>query len=241
MTEVRREVSADAEALARHAAAFLIEVARAAKGEPRICLSGGSTPKRLFELLASPEFASRVPWDRIHWYWGDERFVAPDHPDSNYRMTRVAMLDKAPIPADHIHPIRTVDTTPERSAADYETLLKAHYGADTLDPARPLFDLTFLGVGDDGHTASLIPGADAALAERTRWTAVIPLGFRPEARITLTFPALNSSRHVAFLVAGAGKRDILRRIAAGEKLPSALVKPVGTLHWMLDRAAAGDA
>jgi 6-phosphogluconolactonase len=241
MNEVKREVSADAEALARHAAEFLIATATAATGEARVCLSGGSTPKRLFELLASSEFAPRVPWNRIHWYWGDERFVAPDHADSNYRMTRVAMLDKAPIPADHIHPIATVGTTPERSAADYEKLLKSRYGADTLDPARPLFDLTFLGVGDDGHTASLIPGADAALAERTRWTAVIPLGFRPEARITLTFPALDSSRHVAFLVAGAGKRDILHRIALGEDLPAARVNPVGTLHWMLDRAAAESA
>ncbi len=178
-----------------------------------------------------------MPWDRIHWYWGDERFVPPDHPDSNYRMTRAAMLDKAPIPADHVHPVKTVGLSPRESADDYEKLLKAHYGAATLDPARPLFDLTFLGVGDDGHTASLIPGADAALAERTRWTAVIE-GLRPETRVTLTYPALESSRHVAFLVAGAGKRDILRRIALGEDLPAARVDPVGTLHWMLDRAAA---
>ncbi len=239
MSEIKREVLADAEALARHAAGFLIETTSAIAGPSRVCLSGGSTPKRLFELLASPEFSSKVPWARIHWYWGDERFVPPDHPESNYRMTRVAMLDKASIPADHIHAMKTVGITPRESADAYEALLKSHYGAATLDPARPLFDITFLGVGDDGHTASLIPGADAALAERTRWTAVIE-GLRPETRITLTYPALDSARHVAFLAAGAGKRDILRRIALGEDLPAARVNPVGTLHWMLDRAAAGE-
>lgn len=240
MTEVKREVVTDAEALARHAASFLVETVRAVAGEARVCLSGGSTPKRLFELLASPGFRDRVPWDRVHWFWGDERFVPQDHPESNYGMTRRAMLDHVPAPAANVHPIRTEGLTPAESAADYERLLKSRYGADRLDPARPLFDLTFLGVGDDGHTASLIPGADAALAERTRWTAVVE-GLRPETRVTLTYPALDSARHVAFLAAGANKRDILRRIALGEDLPSAHVSPVGTLHWMLDRAAAGDA
>ena len=236
MTEVKREVAADAEALARHAAGFVVAVATAATGPVRICLSGGSTPKRLYELLASAEFRSRVPWDRVHWYWGDERFVPPDHPDSNYRMTRLAMLSSAPIPADNIHPIRTVGITPEQAAADYERLLKTHYGRDRLDPAQPLFDLTFLGLGEDGHTASLFPGI-AALGERERWCVAI-VGAKPEARISLTFPALNASRHVAFLIAGAGKYPMLQRIEHGDDLPAAHVRPVGVLHWMLDRAAA---
>jgi 6-phosphogluconolactonase len=236
MTETKREVTADAEALARHAAEFAISVVGAAFGPARICLSGGSTPKRLYQLLASPEFRDRMPWDRVHWYWGDERFVPPDHPESNYRMTREAMLSSAPIPPDHIHPIPTVGLTPDQAAADYERLLKTHYGRERLDNAAPLFDLTFLGLGEDGHTASLFPGTDA-LHERERWCVAVA-GARPEARVSLTFPALDASRHVAFLVAGAAKRAVFQRVMRGDDLPAAHVRPAGVLHWMADRAAA---
>ena len=148
-----------------------------------------------------------------------------DHPDSNYRMAREAMISKVPIPDAQVHPWQT-DTDPEHSALHYADTLKRFYGADTLDPAKPLFDVTFLGLGEDGHTASLFPGV-AALNERTAWTAAV-IGAKPEPRLTLTYPVLDSSRVVAFLAAGAGKHDILARALAGDTtLPAVGVKPVG--------------
>lgn len=234
--EVNRQVAADPAELARYAAHLVVSVSAASNGPVRICLSGGSTPKILYQLLSSHEFRKRVPWDRVHWYWGDERFVPHDHPDSNFRMARLAMLSSAPVPDTNVHPVQTACQTPEESATEYEHLLKAHYGRDHLDPEQPLFDLTFLGLGEDGHTASLFPGV-AALNERKRWCVAI-VDARPEARVSLTFPALNASRQVAFLVAGASKYPMVQRIENGEDLPAAHIRPLGTLHWMLDRAAA---
>ena len=234
---VERVVLEDPEALARHAAGFVADTLAACTNPVAIALSGGSTPKRLYELLSGPPFRDRVPWNLVHWYWGDERFVPPDHPDSNYRMARLAMLSHVPAPAANIHPIPTVDTTPAQAATTYEYVLQALYPRDVLDPARPLFEIVLLGLGEDGHTASLFPGV-AALDEHKRWTAAV-IGAKPEPRITLTLPALGSARHVIFLVAGANKRPVLDRLAAGEDLPAGRVGTVGTLHWMLDRAAAG--
>ena len=234
----RLEVLPDPASLARHVAQWLVALAQAGEGEGRICLSGGSTPKALYGLLATPEFVGRLPWARLSWYWGDERFVPPDHPDSNYRMARDAMLAKVPASAGHIHPIPT-DGEPDDAARRYERVLREGYGRDRLDPARPLFDVTLLGLGGDGHTASLLPGG-AGLAERERWVVAVAHG-RPEVRITLTVPAIESSRKVAFLVAGADKAAILRRVRSGEDgLPAALIKPVGELIWFADQAAAGD-
>ena len=174
---------------------------------------------------------------RGQWYWGDERFVPYDHPDSNYRMTREAMLAKAPVPREKIHPVPT-DGSPEDAARRYERTLQESYGATTLDPARPLFDITLLGLGTDGHTASLLPG-EAVLNERQRWVAAVSHG-RPEVRITMTFPVIDSSRRVAFLVAGREKAAIFRTIrAGGSELPAALVRPVGELFWFVDQAATG--
>jgi 6-phosphogluconolactonase len=235
MSDIESHVSADAEALAHDAAEFLTTTLAGLPGPSRVCLSGGSTPKRLYELLAAPPFRDRLPWDRVHWFWGDERCVPKDHPDSNYRMTRLAMFASVPVPAGHIHAIPT-EESPEAAAACYEGVLRAHYGAAILDPARPLFDITLLGMGEDGHTASLFPGT-AALAERHRWAAAV-IGAKPEPRVTLTYPALNASRHVVFLLAGAGKHAMLTRVRAGEDLPAAHIQPSGTLHWMLDQAAA---
>jgi 6-phosphogluconolactonase len=202
-----------------------------------VCLSGGSTPKRLYELLAAPKYRDTFPWKRMHWFWGDERFLPKDDPLSNYRMVRLAMLEATPIPAENIHPIPTEGLTPEEAAAAYERELKAFYGADRLDRRRPLFDVMLLGLGEDGHTASLFPGIPV-LEERTRWVAAV-VGAKPEARITLTYPALESSRDLAFLVAGPGKREILAQVRGGTTdLPAARVRPVGRLHWLLDRAAA---
>jgi 6-phosphogluconolactonase len=231
------EVLADPPSLARHVAEWMTALALAAPGPFRVSLSGGSTPKALYELLASNAFIGRFPWRRVHWYWGDERFVAYDDPDSNFRMTREAMLSKAPIPQENINPIPT-DGDPDAAAARYERTLQTAYGAAVLDPARPLFDLTLLGLGADGHTASLLPG-EAVLEERRRWVAAVSHG-RPEVRITMTYPAIDSSRHVAFLVVGKEKAPVLAAIRAGDsELPSARVNPVGDLVWFVDEAAAG--
>ena len=165
-----------------------------------VSLSGGSTPRRLYECLAAPEIASRFPWNRAHWFWGDERFVPHEHPDSNFRMARDAFLSRVPVPRDNIHAVPTEGLSPEQAAAAYETTLKRFYGADTLAPDRPLFDVTLLGIGEDGHTASLFPG-QPALQETRRW-AVAVIGAKAEARITLTYPALDSSRNARLWLRG---------------------------------------
>ena len=231
------EVLADPPSLARHVAEWMTALALAAPGPFRVSLSGGSTPKALYELLASDAFIGRFPWRRVHWYWGDERFVPYDSPDSNYRMTREAMLAKAPIPPENINSMPT-GGDPDDAAARYERTLQAAYGATALDPARPLFDLTLLGLGTDGHTASLLPG-EAVLNERLRWVAAVSHG-RPEVRITMTYPTIESSRQVAFLVAGKEKAPIMAAIREGDsQAPAARVRPVGQLVWFLDQAAAG--
>jgi 6-phosphogluconolactonase len=234
-TEIRTFDSA--EALAQSVAEWLCRLAQASERDFPVCLSGGSTPRQLYETLATPAIASRFPWSRVHWFWGDERFVPHDDPDSNYRMARKALLSRAPIPDDHIHPIPTEGLLPEQSAAAYEATLKRFYGAYMLAPDRPLFDVTLLGIGDNGHTASLFPG-QSALQEARRW-AVPVLGASPEPRITLTYPPLNSSRNVAFLATGVGKRAVVARARAGDPaIPAALVRPIGRLYWFMDRAAA---
>ncbi len=232
-------IVADVETLARAAAERTIEIVSAARGERvAICLSGGSTPRRLYELMAASVPAA-LPWGRIHWFFGDERMVTPDHADSNARMARDALLCVAPIPADHVHAVTTVGLDVEEAARAYAAELAAFYGSDRLDPARPLFDLTYLGIGEDGHTASLFPGKPAIEEDRA-WAASVPVaGMPPQVpRVTLTRPALASSRHVLFLVAGAAKRSALTRIARGE-LPAAQVAAAAPkTEWLIDRAAA---
>jgi 6-phosphogluconolactonase len=228
----------DPPALARHVAEWMTTAALSTTDPFRVALSGGSTPQTLFGRLASDEFRGRFPWPRVSWYWGDERFVPHDDPASNYRMAREAMLARAPVPPENVHPIPS-DGTPEDAARRYERTLQQAYGAAILDPARPLFDIMLLGLGADGHTASLLPG-DPVLDERRRWVAVVAQG-RPEVRITLTYPAIESSRRVAFLVAGKDKASILRTIRTGNReLPAARVRPLGDLIWFVDRAAAGE-
>ena len=229
------EVAKDPEALAHRAAGWITDLAAASRDRFALCLSGGSTPRRLYQLLAESPYRDALPWDRIHWFWGDERFVPWDHPDSNYGMVRAALFGRAPVPPGNIHGVPT-DGTPADAAAAYERVLKSYYGSESLDPARPLFDVEILGLGPDGHTASLIPGT-SVLEERHRWVAEV-IGGRPEPRITLTYPALESSRHTAFLVVGAEKREILSRALAGDQaLPAARIRPVGELIWFADEAA----
>ncbi len=233
------EILADPEALARRAAEWLVAAARAKDGVFAVALSGGSTPRRLYELLAERPSREAFPWSRSHWFWGDERFVPPDDPQSNFHMAREAMLAHAPVPAANVHAVPTDGLGPTEAAAAYERALKSFYGAEQLDPSRPLFDVTLLGLGPDGHTASLFPGTNV-LAERRLWVAAV-LGAKTEARITLTYPALDSSRQVAFLVAGAEKHAILKRFLGGDAaLPATHVQPLGSLHVFADVAAGAD-
>jgi 6-phosphogluconolactonase len=232
------EVFPTPEAMAQHVAAWLVELARAKQDMFAVCLSGGNTPRRLYALLAESPYRDRFPWPRTHWFWGDERFVPHEDTQSNYRMAREALLSRAPIPAENIHPIPTEGLDPDAAAAAYENTLRSFYGAERLDPARPLFDVNLLGLGEDGHTASLFPG-NAALAEHEKWVCAVT-GTKPEARITLTYPALESSRQVALLVAGSKKRAILQRLRAGDQsLPATRVHPAGTLRIFADAAAGG--
>jgi 6-phosphogluconolactonase len=231
-TQTRIEAVKDLEDLAHRAARWIADLARSSRGRFAICLSGGSTPRRLYQLLADAPYREAIPWDRVHWFWGDERFVPWDHPDSNYRMAWDAMLAHVPAPAQNIHGIATTGD-PGDAARAYERVLKSYYGAETLDSARPLFDVELLGLGPDGHTASLFPGTEV-LEERQRWVAEV-VGAKPEVRITLTYPLLESSRHTSFLVAGEDKRDALTRVLAGDpELPAARLRPAGELVWLVD-------
>lgn len=231
------EVADDATALALMVAEWLTAKAEAKEGVFAVCLAGGSTPKALYALLAGEPLRGRFPWERVHFFFGDERFVAADHADSNQRMVREALLNHVPVKPEQVHAFPTTGT-PEVAAARYTRDLQDFYGAEQLDPARPLFDVVLLGLGEDGHTASLFPGV-AALEERLDWAAAV-IGAKPEPRLTLTYPALESSGVVAFVVAGAGKRDVLARVMAGdEALPAARLRPQGELVWFVDVAAAG--
>ncbi len=237
--ETELELFPDRESLARGVADWLLRLATTKNGLFAIALSGGTTPRRLYERLAEPPCRDAFPWGRTHWFWGDERFVPANDARSNHRMVYEALLSRAPIPAGNIHPIPTNIVSPQAAADAYQQFLQTFYGATRLDPARPLFDVTLLGLGSDGHTASLFPGS-ALLAERRRWVVAVTAG-ASETRITLTYPALESSRHAAFLIAGAEKRPMFERLRSGDAaLPAARLRPIGRLHWFADRAAAGD-
>ena len=233
---MQTRVFESAETLALNVAEWLCALAQASDHVFAVCLSGGSTPRQLYERLATPAIAARFPWSRSHWFWGDERFVPHTHPDSNFRLADVAFLSGVPVPDANVHAVPTEGLSPDESAAAYEATLKRFYGDEVLASDRPLFDVTLLGIGEDGHTASLFPG-QPALQETRRW-AVAVIGARREPRITLTYPALDSSRHVVFLVTGREKQLVLTRVRDGiSRLPAAMVRPVGHLHWFTDRSA----
>jgi 6-phosphogluconolactonase len=234
----RVDVADSPAAVAHSAAEWITEKVLSSRAPVRIALSGGSTPKPLYALLASGEFINRLPWDKMLWFWGDERFVPYDHPESNYRMAWEAMLSRVPVPPQNIFAIPT-DGIPEDAAQQYEQVLKDVYGKPVLEPTSPLFDITLLGLGEDGHTASLLPGSPV-LSERNRWVAAVAHG-RPEVRITLTYPALESSRHVAFLIEGRSKAAIFRAIRSGHSdVPAARLHPLGDVTWFVDRDAIPD-
>jgi 6-phosphogluconolactonase len=226
----------DARALAEAAADRLI-IRITQKDRAAVCLTGGSSPQGLYRLLAEEPWRSRVPWDRVHWFMGDDRFVPENDPLSNMGMARRLFLDR--VRAPNIHPIPTDANYPEGAARLYEDDLKVYYGAEWLDPARPMFDLVLMGLGPDGHTASLFPNSPA-LAEKERWVlAVTKAGMEPFVpRVTLTFPALASTHEMLFLVDGADKRAILRRTLSGEDLPATRVYADGDLVWLVTRDAS---
>jgi 6-phosphogluconolactonase len=230
-------VAADPDELARIAAARLLARMAANPGRIAICLAGGSSPKRLDQLLGTDAFRGKIPWDRAHWFIGDERFVPANDPLNNMTAACAILLDRNAPPAN-IHAIPTETDGPEQSARAYERELQAFYGGERLDPSRPLFDLVLLGAGPDGHTASLFPG-DAALDDTARWVAGVPKAhvapFVP--RVTLTLPALASCREMLFLIAGADKRPILTRLIDGENLPAARARSNGETVWLVDRPA----
>jgi 6-phosphogluconolactonase len=228
---------ADPAALAKAAAERLL--ARIADNSDRvaICLTGGSSPKRLYELLGNEPYRDQIPWQRVHWFIGDERFVAATDSLNNMHMARQAFLNRC-APLVNIHPIATNAASPDEAAHRYEVELKSFYGADGLDPARPLFDVVLMGVGPDGHTASLFPGYPA-LAETERWVVGVPQAhvepFVP--RVSLTLPTLASCHEMLFEVAGADKRAILSRVLAGEDLPANRAHSMGMTTWLVGRAA----
>ena len=229
------QVYPDANSLARAAAEYFVTLAAeaiTARGRFVVALSGGSTPRATYRLLASREFAPRVDWSCVHVFWGDERCVPPDHPESNYALARETLLDHVPLPEGNIRRIRA-ELDPRRAAALYQEELEAVLGTEGR------FDLILLGIGADGHTASLFPGT-LALEEKTRWVVENYVESLSAWRVTLTLPVLNAARHVTFLVSGAAKAETLARIQAGERLPVALVHPSpGQLTWIVDSAAAG--
>ncbi len=201
-------------------------------------LSGGSTPHRLYARLASPPFRSRIEWARVHVFWGDERCLSPDHPDSNYRVAHESLLSKVSIPPQQIHRMRGEDPDLDRAAEVYEHELRRVF--DLTPNERPRFDLILLGLGTDGHTASLFPGSPA-LDETTRLTVAVHAAPPPAPRLTLTLPVLNAAARVIFLVSGEEKAEVLRRVLQGgasPDRPASLIRPADGPLWLVDRAAA---
>jgi 6-phosphogluconolactonase len=237
---IERIVVADPVALADAAAKRLMARIEANPGRIAICLTGGSSPKQLYRLLASEAYSKRIPWNRVHWFIGDERFVSSADPLNNMAMARGIFLDRF-APKDHIHPILTDVATPDQSAERYERELQSFYGADELEPARPLFDLVLMGIGPDGHTASLFPGYPA-VNETKRWVVGVPQAhvepFVP--RVTLTLPALASCREMLFELAGHEKRAILARLSTDEGLPANRARSLGETVLLVDQAALGE-
>jgi 6-phosphogluconolactonase len=234
-------IYADLDALSR---AAVEETARAAaeavaaRGRCLISLSGGHTPALTYELWAT-EYRDRMPWANIHFFWGDERFVPADDARNNFRMARENLIKRIPIPPENVHPIVTSFALPEQAAQEYEKVLRTY-----IAESGPSFDVLFLGVGIEGHTASLFPESPA-LGERNRWAVSVRAPAEPPVRISLTFPVLRRAREAYFLLAGADKRPIIATLrrdwqSATKKLPVAMLHPEGKVIWFLDAAANGE-
>lgn len=233
----------DSKALAMAAATRLIGIgtrAVAEKGRFDAVLAGGSTPLALYEILARQDFHQHLDWQKVHIFWGDERCVPPDDPRSNYRTARLSLLDPLEIHEENIHRMAG-ELDPDLAAENYNRDLRQHFGPVDF----PRFDLILLGLGEDGHTASLFPGS-AAILERGKWVAAVEHVNPPPPlvpRITLTEPVINAAAHVLFLVSGPEKAEILARVfqheAPDPDLPASMIHPKqGSLTWLVDRAAA---
>ena len=229
----------DAAALAEEAATRLL--ARLAEPRERfaVSLTGGSSPEGLYRMLASEPYRGQIPWQRVHWFWGDDRFVPQSDERSNAGAARRLFLDRVAARPETVHAIPTDAANVDEAARRYEAELRTFYGADRLDPGRPLFDVVLMGVGGDGHTASLFPGKPQ-VDETKRWVVGVPeAGMEPYVpRVSLTLPALASTRDMLFLVTGRGKREILGRVLSGAELPAARAHSQGDLVWLVDRDAA---
>lgn len=247
MLSTHREIQivADREEVSRIAADEFVRQAEQtvqAKGLFTVALSGGSTPKKLYSLLASEadSFRARVPWDKSHFFWGDERHVPPDHPDSNYRMVFETMLSRVPVSPEQVHRIKAENPNASEAAEEYEQELRASFQLE--EEQWPRFDLVLLGMGPDGHTASLFPGTDV-LREAKRLVAAPWVEKFNTYRITLTPPLLNNAARIVFLVSGAEKAETLRTVLQGdyqpEHFPVQLICPTsGRPLWLVDQSAA---
>jgi 6-phosphogluconolactonase len=231
----------EADEVARAAADRFVEVVQAAiaeRGRFSVALAGGSTPRRAYELLATSERKDRISWASVHIFFGDERCVPPTHPEGNYRMAREAMTSLLPIPTENVHRIKG-ESDPITSARLYERELRSFFNGDA---AWPRFDLVLLGMGDDGHTASLFPHTPA-LNEQRAWVVANPVEKLNTLRLTLTPPAINHAAHIIFMVTGAAKAERLREVIHGprdpERLPAQMIQPLdGSLTWLVDKEAA---
>ncbi len=235
------QVSKDTAGASRASADLFVQTAREAvaqNGRFTVALTGGSSPVQLYKLLAAAPYRDQVPWDQTFVFWGDERAVPHTDDRNNARMAFELLLDHVPVPPAQVHRM-SGELPPDESARQYEALLKAHFSG-----GPPQFDLILLGMGDDGHTASMFPGTDV-VHERERWVKELFLASQGMYRITLTAPLINQARRVVFQVFGAGKTATLKRVLEGpyqpDQLPSQLINPTsGELHWFLDEAAAGE-
>ena len=233
-------IVAGARALYHEAAAFIvqrIQESAAARGTATLLLSGGSTPRAVYELLSSDSWQERVVWKNVHLFWGDERCVPPTHAESNYGMTYEVLLKKISIPAENVHRIRG-ERSPQEAARIYDEEITHHF--HLTDDAMPRFDLTLLGLGEDGHTASLFPGTPVVKETRKRVADVVVPALKTH-RVSVTLPVINNSREVLFLVSGKNKAAILRDVLEGPagRYPAQEVRPInGAVHWLVDDAAA---
>ncbi|MDE2180902.1 MAG: 6-phosphogluconolactonase [candidate division NC10 bacterium] len=237
-------VIADPTTLAREAATRLTRIAEEAVarcGRFVVALAGGSTPTRLYSLLAAEPYCTRLPWQNTHVFWGDERAVPPEHPDSNFGMAATILLNRVPIPADQVHRMQVEQADLDATAGEYQAEIARTLAAQPSDEP-PAFDLILLGLGTDGHTASLFPYTQA-LRETARWVVSNYIPELKATRLTLTIPILNRGATILFLVSGAEKASVLQAVLQGpadpERLPAQLIRPVtGRLVWLVDQAAA---
>ncbi len=232
-------VYSDASHLAQAAAELLAERSRdavQARGAFRVALSGGNTPQATYKILAAPQYHDVIDWSRVQVFFSDERFVPPDSPESDYRMARASLLDHVPLPAEAVHPVPTLHMGPAEAAALYSQTVRDAFGVQATD--TPRFDLILLGMGGDGHTASLFPGT-GALSDQQSLVAANYVQKLESWRVTFTYRLIDAARCVAFLVEGTGKAEILAQVLAGADLPAARIQPTdGELLWLIDEAAA---